>query len=215
VPFADHNAMLDPTCADVTGRVLEALCASDFAGPHHPAVRRAVDYLKKVQEPDGSWMGRWGVNYIYGTCFALRGLRGAGVNPREARIIQAGEWIRSVQNADGGWGETCGSYDDPLLKGAGPSTASQTAWALMALFASGDRSSSSVRRGVAYLLENQKRDGGWEENWFTGTGFPKVFYLKYHLYAQYFPLMALAEYASQEQHRAATVRERTQDSGDV
>lgn len=199
VPFADHNAMLDPTCADVTGRVTEALCASEHAGQHHPAVKRAVEYLKRVQEPDGSWLGRWGVNYIYGTCFALRGLRAAGVNLREACMLQAGEWIRSFQNPDGGWGETCGSYDDAALKGTGPSTASQTAWALIGLFASGDHSSSSVSRGVRYLLETQSDRGGWQDGWFTGTGFPKVFYLKYHLYAKYFPLLALAEY---EQHVA-------------
>jgi squalene-hopene/tetraprenyl-beta-curcumene cyclase len=198
VPFADHNAMLDPTCADVTGRVMEALARSGFAGPDHPAVKRAVSYLQRVQEPDGSWMGRWGVNYIYGTCFALRGLRAAGVNPREASVIQAGEWIRSFQNPDGGWGETCGSYDDPALKGTGPSTASQTAWALLGLFASGDCASGSVDRGIGYLLDRQNAQGGWDEAWFTGTGFPRVFYLKYHLYAQYFPLMALAEYAGHE-----------------
>ena len=195
VPFADHNAMLDPTCADITGRVLEALCAMGLDGSH-PAVARAVEYLKNTQEADGSWMGRWGVNYIYGTCFALRGLRAAGDDPREARIIQAGEWIRSFQNADGGWGETCGSYDNSALKGCGPSTASQTAWALMALFATGDYASGSVRRGIAYLLETQNAAGDWEEPWFTGAGFPRVFYLKYHLYSQYFPLMALGEYAS-------------------
>jgi squalene-hopene/tetraprenyl-beta-curcumene cyclase len=194
VPFADHNAMLDPTCADVTGRVLEALCAYGLRS--HPAVRRGVEYLLSVQEADGSWLGRWGVNYIYGTCFALRGLRAAGVSNREARVLQAGEWIRSFQNGDGGWGETPASYDDPYLKGAGDSTASQTAWALMGLFASGDAASGSVQRGVQYLLEKQRSNGRWEEPWFTGTGFPRVFYLKYHLYAQYFPLMALAEYAA-------------------
>jgi squalene-hopene/tetraprenyl-beta-curcumene cyclase len=202
VPFADHNAMLDPSCADITGRVLEALCKDELAGPNHPAVKRAVQYLKRTQELDGSWMGRWGVNYIYGTCFALRGLKAAGVHSREACVVQAGEWIRSFQNADGGWGETCASYDDPGLKGTGPSTASQTAWALLALFASGDYSSGSVERGIRYLLETQNAAGGWEDGWFTGTGFPKVFYLKYHLYAQYFPLMALSEYANRHSRDA-------------
>ncbi len=192
VPFADHNAMLDPACADITGRVLEALCAAGFR--QHPAVARGVEYLRRTQEPDGSWTGRWGVNYIYGTCFALRGLRAAGVSTREARVIQAGEWIRSYQNPDGGWGETCASYDDRDRKGQGPSTASQTAWALMGLFAAGDYATESVKRGVDYLLRTQGPDGRWEEPWFTGTGFPRVFYLKYHLYAQYFPLIALAEY---------------------
>ncbi len=197
VPFADHNAMLDPSCADITGRVMEALCTGKFTPPDHPAIRRGVAFLKRNQEPDGSWTGRWGVNYIYGTCFALRGLRAAGMHPREACIVQAGEWIRSFQNPDGGWGESCRSYDDPKLKGIGPSTASQTAWALLGLFATGDYSSGSVQRGISYLLETQNGRGGWEEQWFTGTGFPKVFYLKYHFYAQYFPLMALAEYVHQ------------------
>jgi squalene-hopene/tetraprenyl-beta-curcumene cyclase len=193
-PFADHNAMLDPACADITGRVLEAMGALGLRD--HPAVARGVEYLRRTQEPDGSWPGRWGVNYIYGTCFALRGLRAAGVSPREARIIQAGEWIRSYQNPDGGWGESCASYDDPSLKGTGPSTASQTAWALLALFAADDCTSASVQRGVEYLLRTQTREGRWEEPWFTGTGFPRVFYLKYHLYSLYFPLIALAEYRS-------------------
>jgi squalene-hopene/tetraprenyl-beta-curcumene cyclase len=195
VPFADHNAMLDPSCPDITGRVIEALCACGLGG--HAAVKRGVEYLLRVQEADGSWSGRWGVNYVYGTCFALRGLRAANVSDREAGILQAGEWIRSYQNHDGGWGETCGSYDDPSLKGFGPSTASQTAWALMGLFASGDFRSGSVQRGVQYLLETQGAGGRrWQDDWFTGTGFPRVFYLKYHLYAQYFPLIALAEYAA-------------------
>jgi squalene-hopene/tetraprenyl-beta-curcumene cyclase len=192
VPFADHNAMLDPTCADITGRVLEALGAAGWGD--HPAVARGIEYLWRTQEPDGSWAGRWGVHYIYGTCFALRGLRAAGVNPREARSIQAGEFLRSYQNPDGGWGESCASYDDPGSKATGPSTASQTAWALLGLFAGGDYSTVSVQRGIEYLLATQTRDGRWEEPWFTGTGFPRVFYLKYHLYSQYFPLLVLAEY---------------------
>ena len=192
VPFADHNAMLDPPCADITGRVVEGLCAMGLR--NHPAVARGVEFLRRTQEPDGSWTGRWGVNYIYGTCFALRGLRAAGVNPREARTIQAGEFIRSYQNPDGGWGESCASYDDPDQKATGPSTASQTAWALMALFAGGDYNTVSVQAGVEYLLRTQDQDGRWEDSSFTGTGFPRVFYLNYHLYAQYFPLMALAEY---------------------
>jgi squalene-hopene/tetraprenyl-beta-curcumene cyclase len=193
VPFADHNAMLDPTCPDITGRVVEALCKMG-PGRLHGSVRRAVDYLKTVQEDDGSWAGRWGVNFIYGTCFALRGLAAAGEDPREAYIIRAGEWLRSIQNADGGWGETCGSYDDALRKGAGPSTASQTAWALLGLFASGDFESGSVEAGLNYLFETQRPDGSWTEDYYTGTGFPRVFYLKYHLYSQYFPLMALGQY---------------------
>ncbi len=193
VPFADHNAMLDPTCADVTGRVLEAICRRG-PGKRHPAVRRAVDYLRKQQQDDGSWYGRWGVNYIYGTCFALRGVEAAGEDPREAYIIRAGEWLRSIQNADGGWGESCGSYDNPHHKILGDSTPTQTAWALLGLFATGDYETGSVQSGVRHLLETQKPDGSWTEDSFTGTGFPSVFYLKYQLYPQYFPLMALAKY---------------------
>lgn len=193
VPFADHNAMLDPTCADITGRVLEAICRRG-PGKRHPAVGRAVEYLRKQQQDDGSWYGRWGVNYIYGTCFALRGLEAAEEDPREAYIIRAGEWLRSIQNADGGWGESCASYDDPRHKILGESTPTQTAWALLGLFATGDYETGSVQFGIRYLLESQKPDGSWTEEFFTGTGFPCVFYLKYHLYPQYFPLMALAKY---------------------
>ena len=194
VPFADHNAMLDPTCPDLTGRVLDALCTVG-PGPAHLAVRRGVEFLKRTQEDDGSWFGRWGVNYIYGTCFALRGLAAAGEDPREAYVIRAGEWLRSIQNADGGWGESCAGYDDPRRKTEGASTASQTAWAVLGLLASGDRRSGSVEAGARYLLDTQLPDGSWTEQAYTGTGFPGVFYLKYDLYRQYFPLLALAEYA--------------------
>jgi len=192
VPFADHNAMLDVTCADITGRALDALAKR--LGTDHPAIRAGAAYLKQRQEEDGSWFGRWGVNYIYGTCFALRGLASAGEDAREAYIIRAGEWLRSIQNADGGWGETCASYDDPSRKGQGESTASQTAWALMGLFAAGDTRSESVQGGVRYLLETQNADGSWTEEAYTGTGFPSVFYLRYHFYPVHFPLMALGEY---------------------
>lgn len=195
VPFADHNAMLDPTCPDITGRVLEALCRCGL-DRSHPAIARGIASLKDSQEEDGSWFGRWGVNYIYGTCFALRGLRAAGEDPNEAYIIQATEWLRSIQNADGGWGETCDSYIDPEKKRVGDSTPSQTAWALMALMAAGDYQTSSVRDGIRYLTNTQTDNGSWTEEWYTGTGFPRVFYLRYHLYPQYFPLMALGEYSA-------------------
>lgn len=193
VPFADHNAMLDPSCPDITGRAIEALCGPG-RGRYRDSIARGVDYLRRVQQDDGSWYGRWGVNYIYGSCFALRGLRAAGEDWREAHIMQGGEWLRSVQNADGGWGETCGSYDDPLAKIEGASTPSQTAWALLGLFATGDYQTGSVVSGVRYLLEAQKPDGSWDEELFTGTGFPSVFYLRYDYYRLYFPLMALGEY---------------------
>lgn len=194
VPFADHNAMLDPSCPDITGRALEAMAAHGIRTGHRP-VDRAIEYLKRVQEPEGCWFGRWGVNYIYGTCFALRGLRAAGEDMHEGYVIRAVEWLRSVQNLDGGWGESCASYDDPDAKGIGPSTASQTAWALLGLFAFGDFRSVSVQRGIEFLLSNQTAEGTWDEPYYTGTGFPRVFYLRYHLYRHYFPLLCLAEYA--------------------
>jgi squalene-hopene/tetraprenyl-beta-curcumene cyclase len=192
VPFADHNAMLDPACPDITGRVLEALGALGL-GSDHAAVRRGVDFLLRAQQPDGSWYGRWGVAYIYGTCFALRGLQAAGRSDREAEILRGGEWLRSIQNADGGWGEHCSSYDRGCFVPA-ESTPSQTAWALMGLIAGGDTNSRSVQHGIAYLLETEQPDGTWKEELATGTGFPKVFYLNYHYYRLYFPLLALSAY---------------------
>ena len=192
VPFADHNAMLDPTCPDITGRVTEALCGYGLTR-EHPAIRRGVEYLIRTQEADGSWYGRWGVDYIYGTFLALRGLRAAGESDREAHILRAGEWLRAIQNADGGWGESCASYNQETYVAA-PSTASQTAWAVLGLLASGDTTSSSVRHGIEHLLETQRSDGTWHEDLATGTGFPKVFYLTYHQYRNYFPLLALAEW---------------------
>ena len=192
VPFADHNAMLDPTCPDITGRVLEALAAHEV-DRNHRAVRRGVDWLVRNQQPDGSWYGRWGVAYIYGTCFALRGLAASGESDREAHVLRAGEWLRSIQNADGGWGESCASYDNGAFTCAG-STPSQTAWALMGLIAGGDDNSLTVQHGIEYLLETQRADGSCDEELATGTGFPKVFYLNYHLYKDYFPLLALTSF---------------------
>jgi squalene-hopene/tetraprenyl-beta-curcumene cyclase len=192
VPFADHNAMLDPTCPDITGRVLEALAAHGV-DRNHRAVRRGVDWLVRNQQPDGSWYGRWGVAYIYGTCFALRGLAASGESDREAHVLRGGEWLRSIQNADGGWGESCTSYDNGTFTPA-ESTPSQTAWAIMGLIAGGDDNSLSVQHGIEYLLETQRADGNWDEELATGTGFPKVFYLNYHLYKDYFPLLALTSF---------------------
>jgi squalene-hopene/tetraprenyl-beta-curcumene cyclase len=192
VPFADHNAMLDPTCPDITGRVIEALCRFGVP-PSDAAIRRGVKYLERTQKADGSWYGRWGVDYIYGTFLALRGLRAAGESDREAHILRAGEWLRSIQNADGGWGESCASYNSETFVAA-ESTASQTAWAILGLMAGGDCDSQSVRSGIEYLVETQRKDGRWEEALATGTGFPKVFYLTYHNYRNTFPLLALSEY---------------------
>jgi squalene-hopene/tetraprenyl-beta-curcumene cyclase len=192
VPFADHNAMVDPTCADITGRVLEALAAQG-TGSDHPAVKRGIEWLVRNQQPDGSWYGRWGVAYIYGTCFALRGLAASGESDREAHVLRGGEWLRSIQNADGGWGESCASYNNGVFTPA-ESTPSQTAWAILGLIAGGDANSLSVQHGIEYLLHTQRDDGSWDESLATGTGFPKVFYLNYHLYKDYFPLLALAAF---------------------
>jgi squalene-hopene/tetraprenyl-beta-curcumene cyclase len=193
IPFADHNAMLDPPTVDITGRILEMLATYGY-DKNHPAVKKALKFIRDEQEPDGSWFGRWGVNYLYGTMQVLRGLEAMGTDHHEPYVQQAAEWIRMVQNPDGGWGETCGSYDDPNTKGIGPSTPSQTAWAVMGLLAANDTRSDSVAKGIAYLLKTQKKDGSWDEPWYTGTGFPRVFYLMYHMYRQYFPLIALTTY---------------------
>jgi squalene-hopene/tetraprenyl-beta-curcumene cyclase len=201
VPFADHNAMLDPSCADITGRVLEALAAHGVSR-EHPAVRRGVDWLVRHQEADGSWYGRWGVAYIYGTCFALRGLAASGESDREAHILRAGEWLRSIQNADGGWGESCSSYDLGTFTPSS-STPSQTAWAILGLLAGGDTHSRSVKSGIEFLIETHRPDGGWDEELATGTGFPKVFYLNYHLYKDDFPLLALASFLKHRTNSSA------------
>lgn len=206
VPFADHNAMLDPASADITGRVLEMLAAYGYDMRNAPAWK-AVQFLRSSQEPDGSWYGRWGVNYIYGTWQVLKGLRCIGEDMSEEYCQKAARWLRSVQNADGGWGESCHSYDDISLKARGQSTASQTAWALMGLFASGDSESLTVRRGVEYLLRTQKNDGAWDEDLFTGTGFPRVFYLKYHYYKNYFPIFALGMYLRMKGARSRVFHE--------
>jgi len=202
VPFADHNAMLDPATVDITGRILEMLASYGY-DKSHPAVKKALKFIRDEQEPDGSWFGRWGVNYIYGTMLVLRGLEAMEIDHHEPSVQQAAEWLRMVQNPDGGWGETCGSYDDPNTKGVGPSTPSQTAWAIMGLLAAKDTRSDCVVRGIAYLLRTQKKDGSWDEPHYTGTGFPRVFYLKYHMYRQYFPLIALTTYKKVMAERSA------------
>jgi squalene-hopene/tetraprenyl-beta-curcumene cyclase len=202
IPFADHNAMLDPPTVDITGRMLEMLSGYGYTRGDK-RIEKAIKFILDEQEPDGSWFGRWGVNYIYGTFLVLRGLDAIGFEHNEPQVQQAAEWIRMVQNPDGGWGETCGSYDDPNTRGEGPSTPSQTAWAMLGLLAAGDDRSDSVAKGVKWLLERQNEDGSWDESMgegekresiITGTGFPKVFYLAYTMYRHYFPLMALTTY---------------------
>ncbi|AMV22717.1 prenyltransferase/squalene oxidase repeat-containing protein [Planctomyces sp. SH-PL14] len=194
VPFADHNAMIDPPTADITARVLEMYGRLGFS-LESPHLARALEFVWSEQEKDFAWYGRWGVNYLYGTWQCLVGLHEIGVPESDSRIRAAADWLKAKQQANGGWGETARSYDEPHLRGEGPTTASQTAWALMGLMAAGEVESDAIRRGVRYLLNAQEEDGGWNEPEFTGTGFPRVFYLRYHLYRIYFPLMALGRYA--------------------
>jgi len=193
IPFADHGALLDPSTEDLTGRGLELLGALGYSLEFEPA-DRALDVIRRTQRHDGPWYGRWGVNYIYGTWSVLRGLAAVGADPRQEFIQRAVRWLVRHQNADGGWGETCESYMRPELAGRGPSIPSQTAWALLALFAAGTKSGPAVQAGIDYLLRTQQPDGAWEDPLWNGTGFPRVFYLKYHLYARYFPLWALGVY---------------------
>jgi squalene-hopene/tetraprenyl-beta-curcumene cyclase len=195
MPFADHNAILDPTCSDLTARTLELLGYIGF-DPKTRSVRDAMQYLIDTQDEDGSWYGRWGVNYIYGTWQVLRGLRAIGQDMTQDWILRGRDWLESCQNNDGGWGETCGTYENPSTKGIGESTASQTAWAIMGICACGDLDRPSIQRGLRYLLNSQKPDGSWDEEQITGTGFPRVFYLKYDMYRQNFPLLALATYVN-------------------
>jgi len=200
IPFADHKALLDSPTADLTGRMLEMLGHLGTA-PSDPAVRQAIAFLRRQQEPEGCWYGRWGVNYIYGTWSALAGLRASGERMDEPYIQRATDWLISRQNPDGGWGESCYSYDNPRAAGRGTSTASQTAWALLGLLHSGIVRHPTVSKGIDYLLRTQSADGWWEEREFTGTGFPRVLYLRYHLYRLYFPLWALSFYRTL--HRTA------------
>jgi squalene-hopene/tetraprenyl-beta-curcumene cyclase len=194
VPFADFNAMIDPSTADITARVLESLSHYPGFGASHPSVLRALEFLQRDQCPDGSWYGRWGVNYLYGTWQVLRGMRAIGANMQTPSVERAVRWLLEHQNADGGWGESIASYDFPDRKGIGATTPSQTAWALMGLIAAHQIRSPAVQRGVRYLLDNQDDAGTWREDFWTGTGFPKVYYMHYPMYRHYFPLMALGQY---------------------
>ena len=197
IPYGDLKAMIDPNTADVTARVLEMLGECNLS-MNDTRVQRAIAYLTQEQESDGSWFGRWGVNYIYGTSGVLAALSLVAPMRCQSLIERGANWLVSCQNADGGWGETCASYDDKRLKGTGISTASQTSWALLGIMAakSGIQfvADEAIARGIEYLLNTQQPDGTWDEDQFTGTGFPCHFYLKYHLYQQYFPLQALARY---------------------
>lgn len=202
VPFADHNAMLDPECADITARILELLGYENWNKNHHQ-IQEGLDFIRRQQEADGSWYGRWGVNYIYGTWQVLRGMRAMNLNMKEEWLQRGGKWLESVQHEDGGWGERCNTYDDPIYKGQGPSTASQTAWAVMGLCAFDDPENPALKRGIEYLCRTQNPDGSWTEHETTGTGFPKVFYLKYDMYRNAWPLLALATYKNISKNAAA------------
>jgi squalene-hopene/tetraprenyl-beta-curcumene cyclase len=191
IPFADHGALLDPPTSDVTGRVVTVL-ARVGRPQDRPALERAIAYLRDEQEEDGSWFGRWGTNYIYGTWSAMMALAQAGIGPQDPAVRKAVAWLKAKQHVDGGWGESNDSYvprDTPLH-----STPYQTAWALLALLSAGEAGSEAVRRGVDHLLRTQKDDGLWSDPSFTAPGFPRVFYLKYHGYSGYFPLWALSAY---------------------
>ena len=196
IPFADLESLIDPPSNDVTGRVLWLLGSLGYR-TDYPPVRDALIFLKKNQESDGTWYGRWGVNYIYGTFLVLSGLKAIDDDMNQGYIQKAVNWLKIHQNEDGGWGESCKSYEDKNHKGVGVSTASQTAWALIGLLAADETTSSFVQKGIQYLLDHQNNDGTWDENEYTGTGFPRHFYIKYHMYRNYFPLLAIAEYYNQ------------------
>jgi squalene-hopene/tetraprenyl-beta-curcumene cyclase len=198
LPFCDFGEVVDPPSADVTAHIVEALAAENLAGT--PAVRRAVGWLLRAQQPDGSWFGRWGANHVYGTGAVVPALVAAGVPPDHPAIRRAVDWLLTHQNADGGWGEDLRSYRDPGWVGCGASTASQTAWALLALHAAGRSGHAAVRRAVTWLAETQRPDGGWEEPQYTGTGFPGDFYLNYGLYRLVFPISALGRLAHALEH---------------
>ncbi|WP_321798093.1 squalene--hopene cyclase [Burkholderia sp. BCC1988] len=195
IPFSDHGALLDPPTADVSGRCLSMLSQLGETPLNSEPARRALDYMLKEQEPDGSWYGRWGMNYVYGTWTALCSLNAAGLTPDDPRMKRGAQWLLSIQNKDGGWGEDGDSYK---LNYRGfeqaPSTASQTAWALLGLMAAGEVNNPAVARGIDYLIAQQNEEGLWDETRFTATGFPRVFYLRYHGYRKFFPLWALARY---------------------
>ncbi|MGF1501960.1 MAG: squalene--hopene cyclase [Paracoccaceae bacterium] len=196
IPFADHGALLDPPTVDVTARCIGALAQVD-RDRYAAAIRRGLDFIRREQEPDGSWFGRWGSNYIYGTWSALVALKAAGEDMQKPYVRKAVDWLKARQRADGGWGEGLESYEDWGQGHARAATASQTAWALLGLMSAGEYGSDEVSRGVAWLREAPREEDGprWEEKHWTGTGFPKVFYLKYHGYAAVFPIWAIARHA--------------------
>jgi squalene-hopene/tetraprenyl-beta-curcumene cyclase len=207
IPFADHGALLDPPTEDVTARCVSMLAQLGETARNSPAVAAAVDYLKRSQLADGSWFGRWGMNYIYGTWSVLCALNAAGVDHASPMMRKAAAWLITIQNADGGWGEDGSSYKlDYNGYEPAPSTPSQTAWALLGLMATGDIAHPAVERGISYLAQTQGADGFWEEPHYTAVGFPRVFYLRYHGYSKFFPLWALARYRNLAIRNDRTVR---------
>jgi len=213
IPFADHGALVDPSTADITGRCIEMFAMLGYDRSFTP-IARALEFLQVDQHECGAWFGRWGVNYIYGTWSVLIGLGILGEDPSQPYIRKAIDWLNNSQNSDGGWGEDCNTYDDPELRGKGESTASQTAWALLGLMAVGEINSVNVERGVHYLLRNQETNGAWKESLYSGTGFPRVFYLRYHGYSHYFPLWALSVYRNVKQGKP-TRQELVRDNGPI
>ena len=196
IPFGDLKAMIDPSTPDITGRVLDLLGRINYP-PSSKPVRRAIRFLRKAQSDDGLWWGRWGVNWIYGTWCVLAGLESIGEDMAKPYVRKAAATLKAYQNPDGGWGESCGSYADSHLRMRGKSTASQTAWVVMALIAAGEGLSEEAIKGIRFLLREQRPDGTWEEEEFTGTGFPKHFMIRYHNYRNCFPLMALGKFLGQ------------------
>jgi squalene-hopene/tetraprenyl-beta-curcumene cyclase len=195
IPFSDHGALLDPPTEDVTARCISMLAQLPPSEEGKRAIAEGIDYLRRTQLPDGSWYGRWGLNYIYGTWSSLCALNAVGLDGNSAMVRKAAEWLLNIQNEDGGWGEDGASYKlDYLSYDKAPSTASQTAWALLGLMAAGEVDHPQVQRGIRYLLDHQTGDGLWDEDRFTATGFPRVFYLRYHGYRKFFPLWAVARY---------------------
>jgi len=206
IPFADHGALLDPPTEDVAARCISMLAQLGETPRTSPVLARGIDYLRRTQTADGSWYGRWGINYIYGTWSVLCALNAAGVPHTAPEIRKAVHWLVSIQNADGGWGEDGSSYKlDYRGHKPAPSTASQTAWALLALMAAGEADHPAVAHGVAYLAETQNDAGLWDEERFTATGFPRVFYLRYHGYSKFFPLWAMARYRNLQRANSASV----------
>lgn len=204
IPFADHGALLDPPTADVTARCVGMLAQLDKTA-HAESIRRGVDYLKADQEEDGSWFGRWGTNYVYGTWSVLCALNAAGEDMQAPYIRKAVEWLKAAQREDGGWGEDGASYWDETRDHCQESTASQTSWAVLGLMAAGETDDDSVERGIKFLLESPRNGSTWEEPWYTAVGFPRVFYLKYHGYSVYFPLWALSRYRNLKKGNTGTV----------